>query len=108
MLLCLIASNLKKNNNTSKNASLFEGGPILNVQKYASGWSPSNASPFWRLVIFLSFSDIIVNVVNFTNRDVVRSNIAKIFVTLYDVFDEYKKSDSYYQAKIDELTSGMF
>ena len=57
---------------------------------------------------FLSFSDIIVNVVNFTNRDVVRSNIAKIFVTLYDVFDEYKKSDSYYQAKIDELTNGMF
>ncbi|MDD7473647.1 MAG: hypothetical protein SPJ04_01915 [Bdellovibrionota bacterium] len=53
-----------------------------------------------RLVIFLSFSDIIVHVV--------RSNIAKIFVTLYDVFDEYKKSDSYYQAKIDKLTSGMF
>lgn len=63
---------------------------------------------FCVLLFFLSFSDIIVNVVNFTNRDVVRSNIAKIFVTLYDVFDEYKKSDSYYQAKIDKLTSGMF
>ena len=49
-----------------------------------------------------------VNVVNFSNRDVVRSNIAKIFVSLYDALDEYKRSDTCYQAKIDELTSGLF
>ena len=39
---------------------------------------------------------------------VIKVNMKKSVLNIDELIDEYKKSDSYYQAKIDELTNGMF